>query len=203
MPQRPYLASLALETIASSANVVYARMRLFVQLMGGKESVAGKVYLAMDTSSAKAKAIRTAAHHVLAAEPEKLRALPVIQKLIATSEKHRNKLAHHTWGISDDLPDVLLLADPRNLLDGSDLSHIFVYREHDFTEMINANGSLVGYVGTFTHVLQQTDARRRGVLFDQLLSVPAFKAAYDEVALRDPTGGASTESLGATTAPSR
>jgi hypothetical protein len=52
-------------------------------------------------------------------------------------------LVHWTWGHSLNLPDALLLANPKSLLEGTlDKNEVFVYREQDFQTIIEANDRL-------------------------------------------------------------
>ena len=65
LERHPALASVALEAIASWSNVEGFLLRLFIQLLGGNESLAASVYMALDGQSAKTNAIKAAAANAL------------------------------------------------------------------------------------------------------------------------------------------
>src|SRR6266487_1148433 len=99
------LAAVALEAIASWSNVEAFLLRLFIQLLGGNESLAASVYLALEGQSAKTNAIKAAAANALSGRAEELRVLEAVISIAKTNEKERNKLAHWVWGDSPTLPD--------------------------------------------------------------------------------------------------
>lgn len=83
--------------------------------------------------------------HVLENYPESLELFETLRAIVKTSEKRRDKFAHHRWGISADLPDALLLIDPRDEFakdPGGLFEKVFVYTEQDFTKIIEANERL-------------------------------------------------------------
>ena len=181
--QRPHLAALAMECISSWSNADNAmRLGLFALLFGGSGSLAAKVFLAMDSTRAKSLAVVTAVEAVLAGEPEMIKLLKAVQAIAATNEKQRDKLAHHIWGVSKDLPDALLLADPRKEYGGENLDDIYVYFERDFLSIISANERLFGYAIDFRRILDtKKDAAKRKELFQALSLMPEIRARLDAV----------------------
>ena len=167
------LAAVALEAIASWSNVEAFLFRLFIQLLGGNESLAASVYLALEGQSAKTNAIKAAAANALSGRAEELRVLEAVLSIAKTNEKERNKLAHWIWGDSPTLPDALLLIDPRSNLDALDSSEmIYVYREQDFRSIIQANDRLCGFGLRLKFVLSGHVANQDGRLIDELLREP-------------------------------
>ena len=166
------LAAVALEAIASWSNVEAFLLRLFIQLLGGNESLATSVYMALEGQSAKTKAINAAATSALQARKNELGILEAILSIAKTNEKDRNKLAYWTWGDSPKLPDALLLVDPRATLGELDRSHIYVYREQDFRSIIQANDRLCGFGLSLTFVLRDHVANRDGRLVEKLMCEP-------------------------------
>ena len=172
LERHPTLAAVALEAIASWSNVEAFLLRLFIQLLGGNESLAASVYMALDGQSAKTNAIKAAAANALRGRAQELSVLEAILSIAKTNEKERNKLAHWTWGDSPNLPDALLLLDPRANLDGLDLSEVYVYREQDFRSIIQANDRLCGFGLQMKFVLSGHVANRDGRLIDGLAGEP-------------------------------
>ena len=136
LARHPELAVLALEAIASWSNVEGFLLRLFMQLLGGNESLAASVYLTLEGQSAKTNAIRVASANVLRDRPRELALLEAILAIAKTNEKDRNKLAHWTWGESPDLPDAVLLVDPHAMLNDIDRSEIYVIGHKTFKKWL-------------------------------------------------------------------
>jgi hypothetical protein len=183
----PQLASVALEAIASWSNVEGFLLRMFEALLGGNGSVAVAMYRALETQSAKTKAIRAAANSVLSERPDELRVLKALLAIAQTNEKSRNKLAHWVWGLSRDIPDAFLLADSRNFTGDVDRSVIYVYREVDFRRIIEDNDRLCGFGLDFLFVLRDHPANAGGRLIRRLIEAPQIaerliRQAPDEVA---------------------
>lgn len=172
LERHPALAAVALEAIASWSNVEGFLLRLFIQLLGGNESLAASVYLALDGQSAKTNAIKAAAANVLRGRARELSILEAILSIARTNEKDRNKLAHWTWGDSPNLPDALLLLDPRANLDGLELSEVYVYRELDFRSIIQTNDRLCGFGLQMKFILGGHVTNRDGRLIDGLAAEP-------------------------------
>ncbi|MBP9118283.1 MAG: hypothetical protein KBF58_09400 [Methyloversatilis sp.] len=172
LARHPDLAVLALEAIASWSNVEAFLLRLFMQLLGGNESLAASVYLALDGQSAKTSAIKGAAANALRDRPQELALLETILAISKTNEKDRNKLAHWTWGDSPNLADALLLMDPHATLDDLDRSQIYVYREQDFQSIVQANDRLCGFGLQLKFILSGHVANRDGRLVERLVAEP-------------------------------
>lgn len=168
LTRHPDLAVLAAEAIASWSNVESFMLRLFVELFGGHGSLAAEVFLSLDGQSAKSAAINAAASSVLMQREKELSVLRAIMAIAKTNEKERNKLAHWTWGDSPNLPNAVLLVDPRTTLGELDKNNILVYRAQDFSGIIQANDRLCGYGLHFQFVLQGHPANRDGQLLTEL-----------------------------------
>ena len=173
LARRGALAVLAMEAIASWSNVEAFMLSFFVTLLGG-ETLASTVYLALDGSGPKMAAIRAAASAALGATPERLSLFRALLDIAKTNQKARDKLAHWTWGYSPQLPDALLLVDPKalSLLDRKD---ILVYKDTDFEEIISANDRLCGYCMDFGFVLQDHPANAGNRLFEGLCAQPEIR----------------------------
>jgi hypothetical protein len=181
LSRHPDLAVLAIEAIASWSNVEALLLSLFIDVVGGHNSLAANVFLSLEGQSAKNAAIEAAAASALMARPTELRALRAILALVKTNKKDRNKLAHWTWGESPDLTDAVLLFDPRSSIGELDISKVFVYRAADFRSIIQANDRLCGHCLTFKFILTGHVANREGELLSRLLAEPDIKARLPAV----------------------
>lgn len=174
LAERPQLAILVGEAINSWSNVESFLLRLFVRLFGGNGAMAAKIYLALEIQSAKTIALLEA---VNAVPDEKIQAL--IKAVIAiskTNQKFRDKLAHHVWGVSPQLPDALLLADPKTfVIEGSNYEDVFVYRANDLQIIIDANDRLCSYGLSLLWILNEHPANIDGQLYDELYKTPEIR----------------------------
>lgn len=184
LARHPEIAVLALEAIASWSNVEAFLLQLFMQLLGGNESLAASVYLALDGQSAKTNAIKGAAANALRDRQQELALLEAILAIAKTNEKDRNKLAHWTWGDSPNLPDAVLLVDPHAMLDNFDRSEIYVYRAQDFQSIIQANDRLCGFGLQLKFILSGHVANRDGCLVESLVAEPEIAERLARQAIR-------------------
>jgi len=166
--QRENLASLAMEAVAAWAHVEGIMLHMFVRLAGGEQADAAAVFLAMETATAKAAAITTLAERKLPADGVAL--LRAILKAHKSGQKERDKLAHWIWGTSNDLPDALLLKDPRNFDNNPD--QVYVYREKDFNDMRARFERMAGCGAIFHMLLVTQNPEQAQQLYDQLCSEP-------------------------------
>jgi len=173
--RHPRLAALAIEAIASWSNVENFMLRMFVQLFGGNESVATNIFLSLDNQSSKTAAINAAADTVLKEKPDELSVLKAIMTISKTNEKSRNKLAHWVWGDSPNIPDALLLINPKSSIGNLDMSEIYVYKEPDFTSIIEANDKLCGYGLRFNFILKDHVANHDDRLLTELKEEPEIQ----------------------------
>ena len=178
MKQRPELALLVAEVISTWSNVEVFMMRLFVDLMGGPEELAATVFLALEIQSAKSAAINAAAEEKLSVENKAL--LSAILAVVKSHQKTRDKLAHWVWGYSDQIPDGLLLTNPKDTMRPFPADLIYVWKETDFKAAISANERLAGYGSMFRLMLSQ-DPR----LYDALCAAPEIRERLDRQASRD------------------
>lgn len=172
LERHPALATVALEAIASWSNVEAFLLHLFIQLLGGNESLATSVYLSLEGQSAKTGAIKAAAKNALVNREQELQVLEALLSFAKTNEKERNKLAHWVWGDSPNLPDALLLLDPRMTTENLDRSQIYVYREQDFRSIIQANDRLCGFGLQLKFALGGHVANLDGQLIERLIREP-------------------------------
>jgi len=175
LARHPDLAILAIEAIASWSNVESFMLNLYVQLMGGPDEIAATAYLALETQSAKTRVIRAVAEKVLSGD--NLALLVAILAVAKTRQKSRNKLAHHVWGDSPQVPDAVFLTDPKSLLQQPlPLDQVYVYRRADFNEIIQGNVRLCGYGRTFRQIIvDRPGLNKDSRLYDLLCEEPEIR----------------------------
>ena len=173
--RHPQLAALAIEAIASWSNVENFMLKMFTELFGGHESLATDIYLSLENQSAKTASINAAANNVLKEKPEELAVLKAIISISKTNEKSRNKLAHWTWGDSPNIPDGVLLINPKSSIGNLNKSEMYLYKENDFTSIIEANDKLCGFGLRFNFILKGHVANRDGNLLKELQEEPEIK----------------------------
>ena len=181
LSERPHLAVLAMEAIASSSNVDSFLLKLFVKLLGGDTSLATRIYLKLEIRSAKSIALIEAIDSIEDARYAELaRAIVALSK---SNQKDRDKLAHHVWGISPRLPDALLLLDPKTMTESAlDRDAIYVYKADDFGDIIAANDRLCGYTLNLLFILSGHGSNRGDALYNQLCKEPEIRERLDRQA---------------------
>ena len=97
--------------------------------------------------------------------------------------KARDKLAHWVWGASRQLPDALLLANPKALasLDPKSETYtddlakeVWIYGASDFAEIIEGNNQLAEFGARFRHIINRHPANRRDILYLGLCAEPVL-----------------------------
>lgn len=148
LQHNPPLGVMAMEAIISWSNVEAFLLDLYLQILGGPQSLAAISYLSLDTKGPKTAALKAAAQAALDEASYKL--LDALLKRVNQAGKSRDKLAHWKWGYSPELPDAFMLAGPRsNLKDfrsgqggDYDRSKVIVFKQRDFEDIINENDLL-------------------------------------------------------------
>lgn len=183
-----HLARLAMEGIASWANVESIMLRLYLILAGGPEAQAAAVFLSIESDGARKSAIAALADLALDDEQKKL--FRAMLKVIERRSKARHKLAHWIWGFSPALPDALLLADPRmrntspaltRPIDSSEAfdayakaiyDHVYVYTEQDFLKIVRDNDKAAGMAHSFTWIIEGHPMNANGRLSREIAEEP-------------------------------
>ena len=180
----PHLALLAMEGIASWSNVENFLLGLYLELLGGAGERAAIAYLAIETQSAKTQAIRAVAQNVLDGKHFSL--LAAVLAVAKTAQKSRDKLAHHIWGYSPDLPDALLLIDPKSMARRQEpremREDVMVYRERDFADIIELNHRICRWGQSIRFILIDHPGNREGRLYDKLCAEPEIREKLDRQA---------------------
>lgn len=181
LSERRDLAVLAMEAIASSSNVDSFLLSLFVVLLGGDASLAARIYLHLETQSAKSAALNEAIGKLQGYAPKYAALVRAIVAISKTNQKARDRLAHHVWGISPDLPDALLLVDPKDIVVGDNLNRdaIYVYQAQHLQDIIAANDRLSGFGLRLMLVFSDHPGNADGRLYDALCKEPEIQERLD------------------------
>jgi len=158
----------------SWSNVESFMLHLFIDLMGGNQDNAATVFLALETQSAKTAAINAVAAAILPDQQKKL--LAAILGIAKSHQAARDKIAHWTWGYAPQMPNALLLANPKDIVRKPfSLDLIYVYRRKDFEQIIAANLRVVRYAALFRPFILDRSAGPGHPQYDQLCSQPEIQ----------------------------
>lgn len=109
--KHPEIAILATKVVAAAATVDGSFARMFVHLLHAEPRAAASMYLSVQADTTREAMLAAAAEAVLSeAENELFVALRAVAR---SSLKLRHKVAHWVWGWSTDVPDALLMCDPK------------------------------------------------------------------------------------------
>lgn len=183
--KRPELAALVGQAIASWSDVETWLLRLFVHLFGGNKALAAQIYLQLDTKRAKSLALEEVINTV--ANPKRRSVIKAVMGLVKIQEKTRDKLAHHTWALSDKLNNELLLIDPKSIFGRRDgriapSDEVYVYRAKDLESIIEANHALCVFGISLFRILTRHPSNKGGRLLRELCREPEIRERLDRQA---------------------
>ncbi len=112
MRQRPELAALVAEAIGCWSDVQFRLAVLLSALTGAAADQCAAMFFALTGSASQTAALDGAGQMNL--PEDELALFNAVLMVARACEKERNKLAHWTWGHSAELPDALLLIDPKH-----------------------------------------------------------------------------------------
>ena len=110
----PELAALALSVIGHSSRADAALAQLAATLSAGQVEAVVDYYVSRRGDSTKFAVLETLA--VASLKPDRHAIFRDLLKLHSRAQDRRQPLAHWLWGSCNDLPDALLLLDPRDEL---------------------------------------------------------------------------------------
>lgn len=169
--KRPTLAPFVLDVIAIWSNTDSMLAQITSTFLNADFEVVTAMLQALASSEGRLAAMRAAAKHVLSDEDYQL--LEAVLKVTKPSRERRNQFAHHLWGYAEELPEALLLMDPKHLhmmsaemnadsakrkmgwhstsFDVGDAltalqANVFVYRENDLRESVQAAEDAYGFI---------------------------------------------------------
>lgn len=134
--------------------------------------MAAEVYLALNSSTAKMQAVQAAAEVALAEAPRQKAIFSAILKVINTHSKGRNKIAHGTFGLVEELPGVLAWVDPVETIklgDGLNFDKVFIYTKDELEKIINAHYQICAIGQNFSYILRNHVANQFGQIERELV----------------------------------
>lgn len=145
---RPTLAKYVMQVIAAWSIADAYLLFMGRALLGGDSNalVATAAFQAVDNQTAQRSMVGAAAKAALPNDAWVL--FEEAMNSTSHSRRVRHYFAHHIWITSDDLPDALLLQDPKDVnkeiamrqtverTEAIDRSTVFVWREHDFIKAV-------------------------------------------------------------------
>jgi len=186
-----------MDVIAGWAKLENFLSHLFVRMLGVNPTPAAAIYAALKAEAARDSALRTLAEFSL--QPADEEVFSVLLELYDTAGKLRHKVAHWIWGHTDDIPDAVLLCDPRvytkwlveraehiaryrvneKVPPRLDREKILVYTEQDFYEVTELILQITLLMIRFdSHLLtgvKNTQPVERARRFDELTNEPLIR----------------------------
>lgn len=104
------LGTIVLSTNNTNAVIDYMWSLIVVDLMHADPKSGSAMYQALSGAEARRAALIAVA--IARLSPDDAELFQAVMKAVAAQRRRRNEFAHHLWGISPEIPDALLLADP-------------------------------------------------------------------------------------------
>lgn len=181
LKHNPTLGLLAMESIISWANVEQFMLNTYLDMMGGPKELAATAYLSLEIQSAKISVINAISREILTDEMQAL--LAAILKIAKSAQKSRDKLAHHIWGYSPEIPDGFLLVHPKDFLaDRLDRDAIYVWKQADFESVIRLNDRLCDFGATFSQIFHPPPWTSADALYRELCAEPEIRERLSDQA---------------------
>ncbi len=115
MAKRPKLAMMIAHCIAQWSEIEIHLGALLALILHANEKAAVAMYAGVENRAAQLRLIDAAAEASL--PTEYYNAISVLlTAIVRPATKERDRLAHWTWGYSDELPEALLIAEPEHTL---------------------------------------------------------------------------------------
>ena len=192
LDERPGLAIRVMGVINTWAHIDHMLTIIASTVLKADFKIVAEMLRAISGGEAKRAAILAAVNTGL---PDEAELFAAIWKATKPSRNRRNEFAHHLWGTCPQLPDDLLLADPRvssvkyasyleakksagaspGLAMFTNFSEIMVYRDRDLGEETRAARIAMKLTGRFFALADDTSISDQ--MRQKLLSEPAIQQA--------------------------
>jgi hypothetical protein len=197
--RRPRLAPFIAEVIARWADIEANVGSILAFLLAAEAGPTIAMLQAVRSASAQMDMIE-AAGKIKLTDPE-LEMFEAVVRLARSAARKRNNVAHHIWAYCNEIPEGLLLIEPAAYLDifvavskanrnpevaqlnesrvEPDSSRILVYREPDFTEIIDELKSMARcttFLINYLHLENPSRNRMYSLLWNEPLIPSAVKA---------------------------
>jgi hypothetical protein len=202
MMRRPDLAIKVARCIAQWAEVEIHLGALLGLLLHTNEKAAVAMYSALENRTAQLRMLSAAAEATLPTHHNAVIAA-LLSAIVRPAMKERDRLAHWSWGHSDDLPDALLLSDQDCTLESlmqalrifpgveraptvTSFDSIYVVRSGDLDGIIRRNADAKMFLRiAMATVWDHNPQHERDEYLQQLCGVPAIREALDRQVRKD------------------
>lgn len=113
--QRPEFATLIMQVIENTSRTAARVERMLAHFLKVEVHVAMKMLQSIESKGPKSAVIHAAAEHVLS--PQDFELFRATLQFARASERRRDWFAHRIWATSTQVPDGLVLIDPRHMND--------------------------------------------------------------------------------------
>jgi hypothetical protein len=200
MARRPKLAVKIAHAIAQWSENEILLGGFLAFLLHANQKAALAMYSGLENRSAQLRLLTAAAEATLPADHFQAVAA-LLTCIVRPAMKERDRLAHWSWGYSDDLPDALMMAEPsynlKSLMVALDLQHrvkpqdvptsfdkIFVVRDADLEGILQRGLDARNHVRLAMASVwwDHNSPQERAEHLRQLSNVPAIRAALNRQA---------------------
>ncbi len=199
LSERPTWAAKIAQCIGLWAEIETELGLFLALLLHANEKAALTMYSAVENRRAQTRMILSAAEATLP-DFHFYVVSALMTAIVAPAMRERDKLAHWCWGKSNELPDALLITEPKNKLvglmnavkaqargSGSEIpfnhSLIYVVREPDLDRTLKQFSDVEQHLReAMGSVWQKNSSQERVGLLAKLESVPAIRAAVQRQA---------------------
>lgn len=112
---KPEMAILVASIFAASASVDHELSLLLVRILGAEAAPALAIYGVLESQSLQRKALVAAASAHFEKSPSEFEIFSAVISAAECAQADRHRLAHGVWAKSEQLPDALLVVDPKAL----------------------------------------------------------------------------------------
>lgn len=155
LQSRPKMAELVGHCIVEAAEVELQYGILLEVVLGSKPELAFSIFEAIRGQKIRSDILRNIGRDTIT-DHDRLALFYAILTYCSSVFKARNKIAHHIWAISDDIPDKAILVEPINFIKLSKPSHdaglyegAMVYSEGDLTRIMKSLSEASSMVAMF------------------------------------------------------
>ena len=201
LSQHPKYAALVMAVIEQWANAENIISQMVARFLSADFNVVMAMLQAL-TSTGRRAALIGAAQEALSTDDFNL--FRAVMKATKPSRDRRNDFAHHIWGVCPQIPDAMLLADPKVVDDLTiqlqtriqrltrstpsppqdlpeiDRMHIYVYRDRDLIEEVEAAHRAYGYIHSLNLALG-SQGPVRDAMQTELLRQPPIQQALEHL----------------------
>ncbi len=209
--QHPHHASLIMRVVTIWSNADALLSQTAARFLDADYAVVMAMFQALASAEARRDALLAAANERLSKDDYNL--FRAVLRVVRPSRQRRNDFVHHLWGTSAELPDAMLLAEPkvviqqpltrlaidtRNAIAGKprslnilevDKAQVFVYREKDLVEDGDIADQAWGYIFDLYFFLGflmlESPSPLPDTMRDELLSQPPIQQQFQKFSLED------------------